>query len=40
MVIVTYDKNTGGISVKQAIASETLVQACGGCLFVALPAKN
>ncbi len=37
MLIVTYDKDNGGISVKHEVASNTVVESRGGCLFVALP---
>ncbi len=36
-VIVTYDKDNGGISIKHAIAPNNVVESRGGCLFVAIP---
>lgn len=39
-LVVTYDKDNGGIAIRHAIAPETSVEARGGCLFVALPVKD
>lgn len=39
-LVVTYDKDNGGMFIKHAIAPETSVEARGGCLFVALPPTN
>jgi DNA polymerase sigma len=39
-LVVTYDKDNGGMSIKHAIAPGNLVEARGGCLFVALPTKD
>jgi hypothetical protein len=39
-LIVTYDKDNGGMSINHAIAPETSVEARGGCVFVALPSIN
>ena len=36
-LIVTYDKDQGGISVKHAIAPDKVIESHGGCMFVGLP---
>lgn len=39
-LLVTYDQDSGGMSIKHAIAPGNFVEARGGCLFVALPTKD
>ncbi|MBD0346742.1 MAG: hypothetical protein ICV63_18335, partial [Coleofasciculus sp. Co-bin14] len=39
-LVVTYDQDSGGMSIKHAIAPGNFVEARGGCLFVALPTKD
>lgn len=39
-LIVTYDKDQGGISVKHAIAPNKVIESHGGCMFVGLPTRD
>ncbi|MEW6498063.1 MAG: hypothetical protein AB1589_37010 [Cyanobacteriota bacterium] len=39
-LIVTYDKDKGGISVKHAIAPDKVVESRGGCMLVGLPSGD
>jgi hypothetical protein len=39
-LIVTYDPDKGAFSVQHAIAPDTVIEARGGCVFVALPSSK
>lgn len=39
-LIVTYDKDRGGVSIQHAIAPDTVVESKGGCLFVLIPSAK